>query len=135
MEAPPGELQVVRQHQEEPEGDEQREPGLEGDRAHDADRAGAQNRNTGEPHEHPIGDLRAQRSPVQLVEGVRSDADGEGERGGGGTQPFPGADGCEPFPGDDGRQAAADDDIRQMPGRVLPPSAARSGGLTASAPR
>ena len=122
----------------------------------DADRAGAQDRDTRERDEHPIGDLGAQRSPVQLVEGVGTDPDGEGERGDGGA---------EPFPGDDGRQAAADDDVRQMPGRVgrmeqrhvvppaaalervpgrtgdrrnrpvMRPSAAGSGGLTASVPR
>ena len=89
----------------------------------DADRAGAPDGDPGERDEHPVGDLRAQRPPVQLVEGVRADPDGEGERGDGGA---------EPVPGDDRRQAAADDDVGQMPGRVgrmqqrhvVPPAAA-----------
>jgi hypothetical protein len=123
MEAPPGELQVVREHQEQPDGDEEREPGLEGNGAHDADRAGTHERDTGERDENPIGDLRAQRSPVQFVEGVRTDSHCECERD---------DDGAEPFPGHYGREAATQDDVRQMPRRVrrmeqrhiVPPAAA-----------
>src|SRR6266545_1281107 len=123
MEASPGELQVVREHQEEPDGDEEREPCLEGNRAHNADRAGAHNRDTGKRDKNPVGDLRAQRSPVQLVEGVRTDSDSECERG---------DNGAEPLPSDDGREAATDDDVGQVPRRVgrmeqrhvVPPAAA-----------
>ena len=109
VEATAEELEVVRNDEEQPDGDEEDQPGLERDRAHEADAAGGRNRHGCEPDEHPVGDARAQRTTAQLVERVGSDADGEGE----------GGDGCtEPSPRDDGSEAAADHDVGEVPGRV-----------------
>src|SRR5262245_18053596 len=124
MEASPAKFQVVRKDQEESNRDEEGEPGPKGERAHNADRAGACDRDTGERGKDSVRNLRPQWSPVQLVEGVATDSDREGKRGDGGA---------EPFPRDDGREAATDDDVREMPCRVwrmeqrhvVPPAAAR----------
>src|SRR4029453_15160128 len=70
---PAGEHQGVRQHQGDPDEDEESEPGPEDECAGDADRTGGENGDGGEPDEHRGGDPGAQRPPGQLVPSVRPD--------------------------------------------------------------
>ena len=73
------ELEVVGEHQEEPDGNECHEPRLEPDRAYHSDRARACDGDRGESYEDGAGDSRPQGPPAQLVECVRAHADGEPE--------------------------------------------------------
>ncbi len=109
MESSSEELEVVRDHDEDAPGDERTDPWIDRDRADDTDGGRTGNRRSGESRKQRARDLRPQRSPVQLVEGMCSDADREEER-----------DECRAKAGDGelGSERRADDDIAQMPGRV-----------------
>ena len=75
VEATACKLEVVREHEEDAERNEQRDPGLEDRRADEPDRARGADRDDGEAEENAVGDPRAERPSAELVERVRADPD------------------------------------------------------------
>jgi hypothetical protein len=72
-------LEVVRDDDEGACGDKHEEPRIDRESPNDADRHGGGDRDNREPDEHACWNLRAERSPVQLVECMRPDAHRESE--------------------------------------------------------
>ena len=109
MERAAEQLEVVRDDDERPDGDERRQPGRVGDRAVDPERDGASDRDHAQPDQGTVGDPGLQRVAFQLVEGMRSDADGEEEGRERDQKPV----GLEMR-----RQGGANRDVREVPERV-----------------
>ena len=83
MEGAAEQLEVVARHQERPDDDEHAQPGRDLDHAVDAERDRAGEPGDRDRDEHRVGDPRAQRPTMQLIERVRGEPhrQQEGEQG------------------------------------------------------
>ena len=87
MKPSPKQLEVVSGHEEGADGDERRDRPRDrhGAEHAEADRSGE--RDHGDRDQGALGEVSAKRSPVQLVERVRTETDAEEERPQGGGEP------------------------------------------------
>src|SRR5207249_3185794 len=102
-------FKVVSERDEHAHDDEREHPPRHQDRAVEADHGRAAQPDQRDRHEHGRGDRGPERSPVQLVEGVRTQTD-RAEEGEHGPREVPEVD--------VGNRARADHDVGEVPHRV-----------------